>query len=67
LASKFGTLVLFGNPSLLYGDENERVKTVATISDTSNYNTNEHDPDYVEKTFINYFLINFFKYDSSKI
>ena len=40
---------------LLYGDESEQLKTVATKSDTSIFNDSEHDPDYVEKTFIDYF------------
>ncbi|RMZ93930.1 von Willebrand factor type A domain containing, partial [Brachionus plicatilis] len=40
--------------TLLYGDENERAKTVAVKSGSS-FMQSEHDPDFVEKTFIDFF------------
>lgn len=40
--------------TLLYGDENERAKTVAVNNGLSSIHT-ENDPDFVEKTFINFF------------
>ncbi|CAF0963030.1 unnamed protein product [Brachionus calyciflorus] len=41
--------------TLLYGDESERIKTVSVNPDFSIHKKSEHDPDYVEKTFIDYF------------
>ena len=40
---------------LLYGDETQVVKTVASNKDQLGLNLKEEDPDYVEKTFIDYF------------
>lgn len=40
--------------TLLYGDENERAKTVA-VNSGSSFMQAEHDPDFVEKTFIDFF------------
>ena len=40
---------------LLYGDESQRIKTVASNADTLGIDINEEDPDYVEKSFIDYF------------
>jgi hypothetical protein len=40
---------------LLYGDESQRVKTVASNNDSIGFDINQHDPDYVEKSFIKYF------------
>ena len=40
---------------LLYGDESEKVKTIASNKDTVGLHINEQDPDYVEKSFIEYF------------
>ena len=41
--------------TLVYGDESELLKTVATKPDSSISSNSEHSPDYVEKTFIDYF------------
>ncbi|CAF1589427.1 unnamed protein product [Rotaria magnacalcarata] len=40
---------------LLYGDESQRVKTVASNQDTIGIDINQQDPDFVEKSFIQYF------------
>ncbi|CAF4194371.1 unnamed protein product [Rotaria sp. Silwood2] len=40
---------------LLYGDESQRVKTVANNNDTVGIDINQQDPDYVEQSFIQYF------------
>ncbi|CAF1175922.1 unnamed protein product [Rotaria sordida] len=41
---------------LLYGDESQRVKTVASNKDnTISIDINQQDPDYVEQSFIQYF------------
>jgi len=40
---------------LLYGDESQRVKTVASNNDSIGFDINQQDPDYVEKSFIQYF------------
>ncbi|CAF1188746.1 unnamed protein product [Rotaria sp. Silwood1] len=40
---------------LLYGDESQRVKTVASNTDTVGIDINQQDPDYVEQSFIQYF------------
>lgn len=40
---------------LLYGDESQRVKTVVSNKDTVGFDINQQDPDYVEKSFIEYF------------
>ena len=40
---------------LLYGDESQRVKTVASQKTTTEMDASQQDPDYVEKSFIDYF------------
>jgi hypothetical protein len=40
---------------LLYGDESQRVKTVASKADTVGIDINQQDPDFVEESFIKYF------------
>jgi hypothetical protein len=40
---------------LLYGDESQRVKTVASNKSAVGIDVNQQDPDYVEKSFIDYF------------
>ena len=40
---------------LVYGDESQQVKTVASKKETAGLDPRENDPDYVEKSFINYF------------
>ena len=40
---------------LVYGDESRRVKTVASQNTSTTMDTNQLDPDFVEKSFIDYF------------
>lgn len=40
---------------LLYGDESQAIKTVASNKDKASVDINQFDPDFVEKSFIDYF------------
>jgi hypothetical protein len=40
---------------LVYGDESQRVKTVASNTNSIGIDINQQDPDFVEKSFIDYF------------
>ncbi|UJR19527.1 hypothetical protein I4U23_022657 [Adineta vaga] len=40
---------------LLYGDENQIIKTVASNKDKASMDINQLDPDFVEKSYIDYF------------